>query len=70
MFNPESVPPELLESPPFDENASVIVPDRYELCSPTLQALRALGGKGWLPEINQKVIEQMQLPREVIRQTA
>ena len=68
VFNPESVPAELLEPPPFDENASVIVPDRYELCSPTLQALRTLRGQGQNRDIAQKVIEQMQLPAEVIRQ--
>ena len=68
VFNLESVPGELLDSPLFGGDAAVIVPGRYELCNPTLQAIRDLGGNDWWWNIDQKVIEQMNFPEEITRQ--
>ena len=68
VFNLESVLAGLSELPAFGGDAAVIVPGRYELCNPTLQALRDLGGQGRNGDIRQRVIEQMRLPEEVIKQ--
>ena len=45
------------------------IPKVYELCNPTLQAMRTLGGSGSAQEIGKSVIHQMQLPEEIVRQT-
>ena len=45
------------------------VPREYELCAPTVQALRSLGGAGSIQDIAQAVINQMQLPKELVWQT-
>ena len=68
VFSPESVQMELLESPVFGGDAVVGVPDQFELCSETLRAIRALGGKARVWDINQTVIKQMRLPGEITRQ--
>ena len=68
VFDPESVPAKLLESPSFGGDAPIYAPGQFELCSPTLRAIRTLGGKGRMEDINQTVIKQMQLPVEITRQ--
>ncbi len=45
------------------------VPREYELCDPTVQAMRSLGGAGSIQDIAQAVINQMQLPEELVWQT-
>ena len=45
------------------------VPREYELCDPTIQALRSLGGAGSIQDIAQAVIKQMRLPEELVWQT-
>lgn len=45
------------------------VPREYELCDPTVQALRSLGGAGSIQDIAQAVIDQMLLPEELVWQT-
>lgn len=45
------------------------VPREYELCDPTVQALRSLGGAGSIQDIAQAVINQMRLPEELVWQT-
>ena len=69
VFNAESVPGELLDSQSFGGDAAGDVPDQFELCSPTLRAIRALGGKARVWDINQRVIKQMRLPGEITRQS-
>ena len=68
VFNPDAAEVNLLATPPADNNASTAVPDQFELCSPTLQALRALGGKGRIHQIVDTVISQMFLSEEVTQQ--
>ena len=65
VFHPESVKAELSGMVSASDNLAVPVPDEYELCSPTLQALRTLGGNGRRRDITQTVIEQMHLSDEV-----
>ena len=68
VFHPEAIETELFASPRAESEATVGVPDQYDLCIPTLQALRALGGRGRRREIADKVIEQMDLAEEITRQ--
>lgn len=68
VFNPDPAEMNPLAAPPADDNASTAVPDQFELCSPTLQALRALGGKGRIHQIVDTVISQMFLSEEVTQQ--
>ena len=51
-----------------DAGEEVDVPDQYELCGPTLQALHTLGGNGSIRDIVETVIRQMALPEEITRQ--
>ena len=44
------------------------VPREYELCDPTLKALRVLGGCGSIKDIAKVVISQMELPEELVSQ--
>ena len=44
------------------------VPRDFDLCEPTLQALRSLGSKGTVEQISKAVIRLMQLPEEVTEQ--
>ena len=67
VFPPESIEAESLE-PPADSYSDLSVPDQYELCSPTLQDLRAMGGKGWRLDIVKAVIDQMGFTGEITRQ--
>ena len=53
--------------PPADSRTAFGVPDQYDLCSPTLQALRALGGRGRIRDIVETVIDQMGITGEVTR---
>ncbi len=57
-----------ISNPPVFETASSNVPDQYDLCSPTLQALRTLGGKASIREVVDTVIDQMGVPEEVTGQ--
>ena len=41
------------------------VPRDFDLCEPTLRALRSLDGKGTVEQISEVVIHQMELPEEV-----
>ena len=62
---------EAISNPTIPETcaqAPLEVPDQYELCHPTLQALRVLGGEGKIRDIAETVIRQMQLPDEVTQQ--
>ena len=68
VFNSEAIDTELLEPPPYDSHTAFGVPDQYDLCSPTLQALRALGGKGRIRDIVETVIGQMNFTDEITRQ--
>ena len=68
VFHPEAIETELFVSPPADSEVAFRVPDQWDLCSPTLQALRALDGRGRIQEIVDKVIEQMDLTEEITRQ--
>ena len=68
VFHPEAVQTELPKMPSAGNPPAIVVPDQYELCSPTLQALRTLSGRGRIWEIDETVIDQMQLPEEVTRQ--
>lgn len=68
VFNPDAAEMNPLATSPADNNASTAVPDQFELCSPTLQALRALGGKGRIHQIVDTVISQMFLSEEVTQQ--
>ena len=43
------------------------VPTEYELCDPTVQSLRTLGGTGSIQDIPQDVIHRMRLPDELVR---
>ena len=65
VFPPESIEAESLEPPPADSYSDLGVPDQYELCSPTLQALRTMGGRGWRLDIVKTVIDQMGFTEEV-----
>ena len=67
VFYPETVEPELFAPAPFDSHTALGVPDQYDLCGPTLQALRALGGRGRIRDIVETVIGQMSLTDEVTR---
>ena len=44
------------------------VPREYELCEPTLQALRTLGGIGSNQAVAEVVIAQLRLPEELVRE--
>ena len=68
VFHPEATEVELFASPPAEGQTAFGVPDQYDLCSPTLRALRAMGGSGRIRDIVDKVIDQMELPEEVTRQ--
>ena len=68
VFHPEAIETELFASPPADSEVAFGVPGQYDLCSPTLQALRALGGRGRIREIVDKVIAQMYLAEEITGQ--
>ncbi len=68
VFHLEAIDAELLEPPTYDSQSAFGVPDQYDLCSPTLQALRALGGRGRIRDIADKVIDQMDLTDEITRQ--
>ncbi len=43
------------------------VPTEYQLCDPTVQSLRTLGGTGSIQDIAQNVIHRMRLPDELVR---
>ena len=43
------------------------IPNHYELCEPTMEALRALAGKGWNKDIFEAVVHQMGLAEEAIQ---
>ncbi len=45
------------------------VPREYELCDPTVKALRSLGGAASIQDIAQAVIDQLRLPEELVCQT-
>ena len=51
VFHPEAIETELFASPPSDSQAASGVPDQYDLCNPTLQSLRALGGRARIRDI-------------------
>lgn len=68
VFHPEAIETELFVLTPSDSQAALDVPDQYDLCTPTLQALRALGGRGRIREIVDTVIDQMSLTDEITRQ--
>ena len=68
VFHPEAIEMELFAPPPSDSQAALGVPDQYDLCNPTLQALRTLGGRGRRREIADTVIDQMHLTDEITRQ--
>ncbi len=68
VFNSEAIDAEPFESPPYDSQTAFGVPDQYDLCSPTLQALRALGGRGRIRDIVETVIDQMNFTDEITRQ--
>ena len=68
VFHPETIEIELFASPPADSQVALGVPDQYDLCSPTLQTLRTLGGKGRIRDIAETVIDQMNLTDEVTGQ--
>ena len=68
VFHPEAIEMELFASPPSDSLAALGVPDQYDLCTPTLQALRALGGRGRRQDIADTVIDQMNFTDEITRQ--
>ena len=68
VFHSEAIETELFASPPSDSQAASDVPDQYDLCTPTLQALRALSGRGRIREIVDTVIGQMDLTDEITRQ--
>jgi restriction system protein len=46
----------------------VDIPKVYELCNPTLKAIRVLGGRGSTLEIGKAVIRGMRLPEEIVQQ--
>ena len=68
VFHPEAIETELFALPPADSEVAFGIPDQYDLCSPTLQALRTLGGRGRIREIVDKVVDQMDLTEEITRQ--
>ena len=68
VFPSETIDTESFEPPPYDSRTAFGVPDQYDLCSPTLQALRALGGRGRIRDIVETVIDQMSLTDEITRQ--
>ncbi len=68
VFHPDPVDTELLDPPPYEGHSDFGVPDQYDLSSPTLQALRALGGRGRIRDIVETVIDQMELTEEITRQ--
>ena len=68
VFNSEDIDAESFEPPPYDSRAAFGVPDQYDLCSPTLQALHALGGRGRIRDIVETVIDQMSFTDEITRQ--
>ena len=68
VFPSESIEAESLGPPPADSYSGLSVPDQYDLCSATMQALRALGGRGRIRDIVETVIDQMSLTDEVTRQ--
>lgn len=47
---------------------AIKVPNHFELCHPTVQALRILGGKGSIKEIAELVVQRMQIPEELVGQ--
>jgi restriction system protein len=49
-------------------NRTARVPSYDELMNPTLAALRTLGGSASIPELVERVIAQLQLPRDVVEQ--
>lgn len=68
IFHPEDTEVELFASPPSEGQTAFGVPDQYDLCSPTLQALLAMSGRGRIRDIVETVIDQMSLTDEVTRQ--
>ncbi len=67
VFHPEAIEMELFVSPPADSQVAFGIPDQYDLCSPTLQALRALSGRGRIRDIVETVIDQMNFTDEITR---
>lgn len=67
VFHPETVETELFAPPSDGSQAALGIPDQYELCSPTLQALHALDGRGRIRDIVDTVIGQMGFTDEVTR---
>ena len=65
---PEAIETELFALSPLDGQAASGVPDQYDLCSPTLEALRKLGGRGRIKDIVETVIDQMNFADETTRQ--
>ena len=68
VFDSEAIDAESFEPPPYDSQAAFGVPDQYDLCSPTLEALRTLGGRGRIRDIVETVIDQMNFTDEITRQ--
>ena len=68
VFPSEVIDAESFEPPPYDGRTAFGVPDQYDLCSPTLQALRAMGGRGRIRDIVETVIQQMNFTDEITRQ--
>ena len=68
IFHPEAIETEFFASPPAEGQAAFGVPDQYDLCSPTLQALCTLSGRGWIRDIVETVIDQMGFTDKVTRQ--
>ena len=65
---PDTAQPDLLGASQTHNQTDLDIPDQFELCSPTLQALRTLEGMGKagrIRDIAETVIRQMQLPDEV-----
>ena len=67
VFHPGDIETEPLEPPPTDGRTVFGVPDQYDLCSPTMQALRALGGRGRIRDIVETVMDQMGFTGEITR---
>lgn len=68
VFPFEGIDEEAFEPPPYDGRTAFGVPDQYDLCSPTLQALRAMDGRGRIRDIVETVIDQMGFTDEITRQ--
>ena len=49
-------------------NRAVVVPTFDQLMNPTLTAVHALGGSASIPELVERVIADLRLPREVVEQ--